>query len=67
MMKSSFMHLAVTNEEATHLVETYRRTGAHAEKTLNVSDPRLWDVAVRLTEQRCLRPTPRSMVNKMWG
>lgn len=31
MMKSSFMHLAVTNEEATHLIETYRRTGAHAE------------------------------------
>lgn len=67
MMKSSFMHLAVTNEEATHLIETYRRTGANAEKTLNVSDPRLWDVAVRLNEQRYLKPTPRSMVNKMWG
>lgn len=66
-MKSSFMHLAVTNEEATHLIETYRRTGAPAEKTLNVSDPRLWDVVVRLTEQRYLKPTPRSMVNKMWG
>lgn len=66
-MKSSFMHLAVTSEEATHLIETYRRTGAYAEKTLNVSDPRLWDVAVRLTEQRYLKPTPRSMVNKMWG
>lgn len=66
-MKSSFMHLAVTNEEATRLIETYRRTGDHAEKTLNVSDPRLWGVVVRLTEQRYLKPTPRSMVNKMWG
>lgn len=64
-MKSPFMHFAVTTEEATRLIECYRRTGQHAEKTLNV-DPRLWDVTVQLTEVRYLKPTPRAMVNRMW-
>lgn len=66
-MKSSFMHFAVTTEEATHLIETYRRTGVKAEKTLHVLDNRLWDVSVQLSESRYLKPTPRSMINKMWG
>lgn len=66
-MKSPFMYLALTTEDATQLIETYRSNGIHAEKTLNVSDPRLWDVTVQLPEQRHLKPTPRAMVNKMWG
>ncbi|CAI1820709.1 Uncharacterised protein [Serratia fonticola] len=64
-MKSPFMHFAVSTEEATRLIECYRRTGAKAEKTLNV-DPRLWDVTVQLPEVRFLQPTPRALVNRMW-
>jgi hypothetical protein len=64
-MKSPFMHFAVSTEEATRLIECYRRTEAKAEKTLNV-DPRLWDVTVQLPEVRYLQPTPRALVNRMW-
>ncbi|CAI1925209.1 Uncharacterised protein [Serratia entomophila] len=66
-MKSPFTYFAVSTEEATRLIECYRRTGAKAEKTLHVLDNRLWDVSVQLPESHYLKPTPRSMVNKMWG
>lgn len=65
-MKSPFTHFAVPYEEATRLIECYRRTGANAEKSLNALDQRLWDVTVQLTEVRYLKPTPRAMVNRMW-
>ncbi|PVZ79524.1 hypothetical protein C9426_33285 [Serratia sp. S1B] len=64
-MKTSFIHQAVTTEESIQLLETYRRTGAQAERTLN-ADPKLWDVIVQLHEQRYLKPTPRSMINRIW-
>lgn len=65
-MKSTFMHFAVSYEEATHLIESYRRAGATADKSPNALDQRLWDVTVRLTEVRYLKPTPRAMLNRMW-
>lgn len=66
-MKSTFLHEAISTEEAINLVETYRRTGAKAEKSLNAENPQLWDVTVERHERRYLPPTPYSMVNKMWG
>ncbi|WON77561.1 hypothetical protein [Serratia sp. UGAL515B_01] len=65
-MKSTFVHECITTEEAIHLMECYRRTGAKAERTLNATDKTRWDVAVERDEVRYLPPTPYSMINRSW-
>lgn len=65
-MKTAFRHNAVTGEEAEQLIAKYQASGYYAVRSLNINS-RYWDVVVTLPEQRYLKPTPRSMVNKIWG
>ncbi|HBC7422533.1 hypothetical protein [Serratia marcescens] len=66
MKKTSFRHDGLTGEEAGQLIRHYEANGYRAVRSLNI-DPKYWDVVVTLPEQKYLKPTPRSMVNKMWG
>ncbi|QZN96445.1 hypothetical protein [Symbiopectobacterium purcellii] len=65
MKKIPFKYDGLTSEEAELLVRHYKDNGYRAVRSLS-SDPKYWDVVVTLYEQHYLKPTPRSMVNRMW-
>lgn len=66
MKNIPFKYDGLTPEEAEHLIKHYEDKGYRAVRSLS-SDPKYWDVVVTLPEQTYLKPTPRSMVNKIWG
>lgn len=66
MKKTCFRYDGLTSEEAEHLIRHYENKGYRVVRSLS-SDPKYWDVVVTLPEQKYLKPTPRSMVNKMWN
>ncbi|MGG2141280.1 hypothetical protein [Symbiopectobacterium sp. RP] len=66
MKKTSFKYDGLTGEEAELLVRHYKDNGYRAARSLS-RDPKYWDVVVTLPEQQYLKPTPRSMLNKVWG
>lgn len=64
--KSWFRHEAISTRRANRLVKQYTEKGYHVEKSLN-TDPKLWDVVVKLEEGRNNQPTPHCMINKVWN
>ncbi len=65
LRKSGFRYEAINTLQANRLVKQYTEKGYHVEKTLN-TDPKLWDVSVKLEERRNNHPTPRGMINTVW-
>lgn len=64
-MKEPHVHKLLTYEEADRLCEHYKKRGYSPVKMLNIN-PKYFDVSVNLSIQRCLKPSPRSMINRMW-
>lgn len=64
-MKEPHIHKLLTYEEAERLCEHYKRQGYSPVKMLNIN-PKYFDVSVNLPTQKWLKPTPRTMINRMW-
>lgn len=64
-MKEPHIHKLLTYEEAERLCEHYNRQGYSPVKMLNIN-PKYFDVSVNLPTQKWLKPTPRTMINRMW-